>query len=63
MDINILQLVVIIVLAGLAWYANNALNTIPVLKNVVNVLIVIVSVLLVLQSVGLISGKSSINIS
>lgn len=62
MEINILQLIVIIVLAGLAWYANNTLNNVPGLKPLINVLIVIVSVLLVLQSVGLISSTSSLRI-
>ena len=63
MEINILAIVVIIVLAGLAWYCNEKLNSIPVLKNVVSVIIVVVSVLMLLQSTGLISGNSSIRIS
>lgn len=59
MDINIVQLVVIVILAGLVWYANNTLNQVPVLKNVLNVIIVVVSVLLILQSTGLISSSST----
>ena len=60
MQINLVQIIVIIVLAALCWYANNQLNPIPILKSVVNVLIVIVSVLLLLQSAGLVSSSSSI---
>lgn len=44
MDINVLQIIVIIILACLAWYVNEALNTVPVLKKVVSVIIVVVSV-------------------
>ena len=58
MDINVMQLIVIIVLCGLAWWANNQLNNIPVLKNVVNVLIVVVGVLLVLRSLGVMDSNS-----
>lgn len=57
MDINVIQLVVIIILAGLAWWANNMLNKIPVLKTVISVIIVVVAILLVLQSMGLIGGS------
>jgi hypothetical protein len=53
MEINLIQLIVIIVLAGLAWWANGKLNTVPVLKNVIDVLIVVVAILLVLQSLGI----------
>lgn len=53
MDINILAIVVIIILACLAWWANEKLNTVPVLKTVVQVIIVVVSVLLLLQNLGL----------
>lgn len=52
MEINIIQLVVIIVLAGLAYWANGKLNTVPVLKSVVDVLIVVIAILLLLQSLG-----------
>lgn len=58
MTINVIQLVVICVLAGLAYYANNALNGVPVLRNVMNVLIICVGVLLVLQSLGVLGGGS-----
>jgi len=63
MDINIIQLVVIVVLAGLAWWVNEQLNPVPVLKNVVSVVIVVVAILLVLQSLGFVSGSSHIRIS
>ena len=53
MEINLIQLIVIIVLASLAWWANGKLNTVPVLKNVIDVLIVVVAILLVLQSLGI----------
>jgi hypothetical protein len=51
-DINILQLIVICIIAGLCWWANETLNTVPVLKKVIQVLIVVVAVLLVLNSLG-----------
>lgn len=60
MEINILEIIVIVVLAGLAWYCNNALNNVPVLKNVLNVIIVVVSVLMLLTSVGLLGSNASI---
>jgi hypothetical protein len=53
MDINIWEIFVICVLAGLAYWANGKLNTVPLLKNVLDVLIVVVAVLLLLQSLGL----------
>lgn len=56
MEINVIQIVVICILAALAWYVNAALNTVPVLNKVVSVIIVVVAVLLLLQSCGLISG-------
>jgi len=62
MTINIMQLIVIIIIAGLAWYANNSLNNVPVLRNVVNVLIVVISVLMLLNSVGLLGNSSTIQI-
>ncbi len=63
MEINIIQIIVIIILAGLAYWANDKLNMVPVLKTVVQVLIVVVAVLLLLQSVGVISGNSNIHIN
>ncbi len=53
MDINILAIVVVIILAGLCWYANEQLNNIPVLKSIIRVLIVVLSVLMVMQNMGL----------
>lgn len=53
MDINVMQIIVIIVLAGLAYWVNEKLNTVPVLKTVVQVVIVVVAVLLLLQSLGI----------
>ena len=61
MDINIIQLIVIIILCGLAWWANDMLNKVPVLKTVISVIIVVVGVVLVLQSLGVMgSGHISI---
>ena len=60
MTINLIQIIVILVIAGLCWYSNEKLNSVPVLKNVVSVLIVVVSVLMLLQSSGLIGTSSSI---
>jgi len=57
MVINIIQIVVILIIAGLCWYANNALNKVPVLQNVVNVLIVVVSVLMLLSSLGVLPNS------
>lgn len=59
MHINILQIIVILIIAGLAWYANQQLNPVPVLKNVVNVLIVVVSVLVLLDATGIMSSNTS----
>ena len=56
MTIDVIGLLVIIVLAGLAWYANEQLNKIPTLKQIIAVLIIIVAVLLVLDSLGLYHG-------
>ena len=58
MEINLIQIIAIIIIAGLCWYANAALNTIPVLKNVINVLIVVISVLALLNSLGIFHGNS-----
>ena len=62
MHINIMDILVIVILAGLCYYVNNALNNVPVLKNVINVIIIVVSVLLILQSVGLVGSYSSISL-
>ena len=63
MDINIIQIVVIIILAGLAYWANGQLNKVPVLVNVVNVIIVLVAVLLLLQSLGIGTGSGHYHIN
>ena len=63
MDINIVSIIVILVLAALAWFANETLNKIPVAKPFVSVIIVIVTVLMLLQSMGLVGGHSTIRIS
>jgi hypothetical protein len=59
MQINLIAILVIVILAGLCYYANNALNNVPVLKNVINVIIVVVSVLMILQSTGLLGSTHS----
>lgn len=51
---SILQVVVIIIISGLCWFANDKLNPVPYLKTVVQVLIVLASVLLSLHAFGLI---------
>lgn len=56
MEINVISILVICVLAALAWYVNATLNTVPVLNKVVSVIIVVVAVLLLLQSMGLTGG-------
>lgn len=61
MHINILEIIVIVTLAGLAWYVNATLNTIPVLNRVIQVIIVVAAVLLLLQSLGLINSHVSIS--
>jgi hypothetical protein len=61
-DINIIQLIVIIVIAGLCWWANETLNNIPVLKKVIQVLIVVIAVLLVLQSLGIMGSNTTIRV-
>ena len=63
MDINVIELIVIIILAGLAWWANDMLNKVPTLKTIVSVLIVVVSVLLVLQSLGITGNSGSFHIN
>jgi hypothetical protein len=62
MDINLIQIIVIIILAGLAWWANEMLNKIPVLKTVVSVIIVVVAVLCLLDSLGIYHSSSHIAI-
>ena len=60
MVINIVSLLVILILSGLAYWVNEQLNTIPVLKTVVRVIIVVVAVLLVLQSMALMNTNTAI---
>ncbi len=59
MEINIIQLIVIIIIAGLAYWANDQLNKVPVLINVVRVLIVVIAVIMVLQSLGVMGGMNT----
>lgn len=63
MEINLIQIVVIIVIAGLCWYVNEALNRVPTLKQVVSVLIVVISVLMLLQSLGIFGTSTHIRIN
>lgn len=63
MDINVTAILVICVLAGLAWYVNATLNTVPVLNKVVSVIIVVAAVLLLLQSMGLIGSNTHVRIN
>ena len=56
MDVNIIQIIVIVVIAGLAWYVNETLNSVPVLKKVISVIIVVVAVLCLLQSLGVMNS-------
>lgn len=60
MNINIVSIFVIVILASLAFYVNDKLNTVPVLKTVIQVVIVVVAVLLILQNMGLIGGHTAI---
>lgn len=61
MRIDIWDIVVICILAGLSWWVNEKLNQIPILKTVLQVIIVVVAVLLLLQSLGL--GGNSPHVS
>jgi ethanolamine transporter EutH len=61
MDINIIQLVVILVIAGLCWWVNEMLNHIAVLNTVIKVIIVVAAVLLILQSLGLMHSNVSVH--
>jgi len=60
MEVNVIQLVVICVLAGLAYWANDKLNNVPMLKTIIQVIIVVVAVLLILQSLGIMNGHVSV---
>jgi len=50
MTINVVQLVLIVVFGSLAYWANEKINTVPTLKQVVSVVIVVVSVVLLVAS-------------
>lgn len=63
MHINITGILVICILAGLAYWVNDQLNYVPILKTIVRVVIVVVAVLLFLQSCGLIGNHTSISVS
>lgn len=60
MTIDVVRVVLIVVLASLAWWANEKLNRVPVARTVVSVLIVVVAVLLLLQAFGLIGGSITV---
>jgi hypothetical protein len=61
MHIKIGQLIVIIVLAIVAWYANEKLNTVPIMKPLISVAIVIVAVFMALGALGLMSNNMTIS--
>lgn len=58
MHINIREIVVICIVAGLFWWANDSLNRVPFLKQVIQVVIIVTSVLFLLQGLGLIDGTN-----
>ena len=53
MDINIVGLIVTIVIAGVAWWINDVLNKVAILKTVVQVIIVVVALCLIWQDLGI----------
>jgi hypothetical protein len=59
MHAHVIPLALIVGLSILAWWVNETLNTIPVLKKVIQVVIVVIAILLVLQSLGLIGDSTS----
>ncbi len=59
MEINVIQIIVICVLAGLAWWVNETLNTVPILKKVVSVVIVVAAVIILLQSLGVMGSMNT----
>lgn len=61
MHVELTQILVICVVAGLCWYVNAMLNPVAVLNKVVSVVIVIVAVLLLLQSLGLMNSGVTVN--
>lgn len=60
-NIDVIQIIVIIVLSGLAYWANDMLNKVPTLKQVVSVLIVVVAVLMLLQSLDILHSNIHVN--
>ncbi|MBL8013599.1 MAG: hypothetical protein JNN05_07090 [Candidatus Omnitrophica bacterium] len=56
MEINVMQLLVICVFAGLAYWANDKLNNVPALRTVIQVVIVVAAVFLIFQSLGIINN-------
>ena len=56
MEVNVIELVVICVFAGLAYWVNDKLNNVPMLKTVIQVVIVVVAVFMIMQSLGVING-------
>lgn len=62
MEINVTQIIVIIVIAGLAYWANDQLNKVPFLVNLIRVLIVGVAILMLLQSCGIMGSGTHIRI-
>jgi len=57
MNVNVIELVVICIFAGLAYWANDKLNNVPMLKTIIQVIIVVVAVFLILQSLGVVNGN------
>lgn len=62
MTINLVSIIVIIIIAGLCYWANEQLNNVPVLKTVVKVIIVVVAVLMLLQACGLLGGSTTVTV-
>jgi small-conductance mechanosensitive channel len=61
--IHVVNLAVICIIAGLAYWANDQLNRVPVLNNVIKVVIIVVAILLVLQSLGTIEGTTGVTVN
>ena len=53
MDVNVVGLIATIIIAGVAWWANDTLNKVTILKTVIKVVIVVVALLLVWQYLGI----------
>ena len=52
MDINVVGLILTCIIAVAAWYANETLNNVPILKKVIQVLIIVVALLCVWSFLG-----------